>query len=354
MKKATTLLTALIFIISCSKKDILKNEPQTSQSIQQAELAGWVGDPNRTPDIKPVNYEIDPDGFPYGVRTTDPIDGLPKIFTGVAFNGQFGTWIRYTCPIENIGVTSANAWSPLVFNSSDGKYSKADFIFQTPIVNPQFLYIVTFQNGWPVSLPADNYKPDWDGGDETYAYNHNNTYSNATFLNLYSGDTAVMHPGYKDTYFNDAKLPDNPIGKFVVVITTNQEDYSTHARLFNEYDYSNNTATLPFNVIGGVPNIDTTALSENVPHPVDSISGTFNGVGKIKTVSVSWVCPYHKFAGLIHKFQVKKDGVIVSDKQWTSNYVDTVRGNFKSATYEVAIEIEGLGISPFKSVTVNR
>ena len=350
-----------IILLSCRKDFKIQHEQQSSLAVVQSEnYIPFVGDPSRTPDLAPISLAKDYWGNEIGVKSGG---GYPFAFQGYSETNELnGTWLRYRCPIENIGVASANFYSPLLPYQNDTHFSGADFIYELHkdssgvfhgITNPQFLYRAVFQNGLPVSLPADNYKISWEGLDLQNIYNYNPALNNQTILNYYGfGDTIVLHPMFFDEYQNDVKLPENPLGKYVVVITVNQEDYSTHQRLFRENDYSNNTVMLPVQVNGlGPATVDESALVENTPRPVDSLLASSSGKGKIRTVIVHWVCPYHKFVGVIHKFQIKKNGVIIGDNLWGDSFTDVAK---IGTTYGVAIKIEGLGISPFKSVTVKR
>ncbi len=324
--------------------------PETTISVYN-----WLGDSNRIPDIKPVEYEIDYYGVPYGVRVAD--DQFPKVFYGLNFFGELGWWLRYYCPIENVGVTTNNFYSPHLPYPGNDKYSGADFVFKSPVNNPDFLYRVIFQNGLPVTSPSANYKLSWDGGDRDYTYNYNPGMDSKAFLYYYPyGDTSVLHAGRFDTYFNDVKLPDDPSGKFLLSVTVNQENYITHQRLVIECDtcYKNNIVTLPVRIEGTNVWIDTSAISVNKPAPVSSLTDSVTGHGKNQAVILHWICPYHDTQGLIHKFRIKKNGIIIADDQWNEGYTDVVGSRFKSAIYSVEIKIEGLGISPAIQIVISK
>ncbi len=355
MKKTILALIGIIVISSCNKLDITRELPSSASSsiVLTESSAPFIGDPNRTPDLRPVLLEQVEGGDWVGVRAVNY--GLPQVRLNTTnYYGEVGNWLRYICPIANDGIPSGAAYSPFVYNPIDGKYSKADFIFKAPITHPDMLYRVVFQHGFPVSLPADNYKQSLEIRDGEHTYLYNNAFSTSAYLNYYPwGDTSALHPGYLDIYFNDVRVPENPAGQYVTVITVNQENYITHARLFNESRYDNNTVTLPVNIEGSSVVIDESALADNTPHPVDSLAYEFIGHGKKRKVVIDWACPYHKYKGVIHKFTIKKNGVVVSEKQWLDSYTDEVGPKvYQPITYEVFIEIEGLGVSAGKTITI--
>lgn len=369
MKKLLIILSTITLLVGC-KKDLAPSE-QISKKVTVPEQGTYIssdypwfiGDPTRTPDLAPISLEKDYWGATVGVRTEDGT--YPFVFQGYSeTNDQNGTWLRYRCPVENIGVASKNFYSPLLPYPGDTHYSGADFIYQfhrdsagvyRGITNPKFLYRVVFQNGIPISLPGDNYKVDWEGLDLQEIYNFNPSLNDTSFLNYHhfsSSDTGTLHPMFHDEYQNDLRLPDNPLGKYVGVITINPEDYVTHERLFRENDYSNNTVTLPIQINGlGLAVVDTTALADNKPLPVDSLRYTLIGQGRNRQVQLNWFCPYHQYKGVIHKFTIKKNKKIIADNLWTEGYLDT-SGSKTNVTYEVSIKIEGLGASDYKSIVV--
>lgn len=349
MKRTITIALILIFILSC-QKNISDNVPEriTSANFQfiNAELSGnFVGDPNRTPDLKPVPYEVGYFGNIYGVFSSPPI----LILNGLNDFGEYGNWLKYQCPIENTGVSSSNFYSPLVFTGTD--YSGADFIFKGRIDHPDFLYRVVFQNG--VSVLA-NYKSEWQGRDAGQAPNYNFDLDNRDFLRYYGGDTGVLHPMFEDTYYNTVELPPTPSGKYALVVTLNQENYITRQRLFRENSYSNNTIVAGFRINGSDVVWDNSALIENIPLHVDSLVGVYKGTGKVKYVKLDWHCPYHTM-GIIHKFRITRNDVVIADNLWDEGFIDyNIPRNFKPTTYKVEVKIEGLGISIPVLTTVSR
>lgn len=332
----------LLLLASCAKpQEQLTISKQITHAVVISEVA--VFDPSKTPDLAPIDLIKAYEGYLIGIRSHQP-----NLFTNFEWNGEISNWLQFYCPVGNFGVTSAEPWSPLVWTGTN--YSGADLTW-TGTITEGMLYTAIFQNGLPVSV---KYKERWEGTDGDHLPNYNPDLDNRTYLWYPTDYNNVFHAMFSDTYYNWQKLPVDALGKYVVVVTYNPENELTHQRLFKENDYSNNTVAEGFNVLGANSAVwDSTAITENVPRPIGSIGGKFNVQGK-KYVFLQWLCPYEG-TGVIHKHRIKREDGKIFDNIWEEEYTDyDVKGSFKSSNYSIEVKIEGLGISPARTITVNR
>jgi hypothetical protein len=222
-----------------------------------------------------------------------------------------------------------------IFNESSNSY---DF--------PGMLSIVTFQNGIPIGevikqrfrlIPTD-FRTEMD------------PYS----IIIYPDTLMALQAGTADNYTNKAKVR-NGLNLVVVEINPDLE--------ITERDYTNNVSTLPLNVtltttatqnVLGRAVVDTEAILDNRTRTPDSLVVTKNFRGRDKFVKLDWECPYHEPIYVKHYFTVKKNGVVVAPKLSDSNYIDTISGNYRTATYEITTTVVGLRESFPLSVTVTK
>lgn len=351
--KVIILLSSLFIVLSCRQSIMDTPVKQRELNIASAVTEGAVFDQTKMPDLAPVILQQAYEGYQIGILSQPAVQLLNYQYP--TLTGEVANWLRFVCPVENIGVPSSQSYSPLVWTGEN--YSGADLTWSGIITQPNMLYIAVFQNGLPVSV---NYKGRWEGTDGDHIFNYNPALDNSTYIFYPTLWNNVFHAMFADTYYEYVKLNSfSTLGRYVVIVTYNQEDYlAPHQRLFNENSYANNTAVVGLN-ISGSGNSDTqwdsTVIKENIPVPVTNLSGKF--IPKTKSVRLDWVCPYHG-TGAIHKFRIKRNGAIISDNQWDEGYSDSsvlIRGgNFKGASYSVEIKIEGLGISPASIIQVNR
>jgi hypothetical protein len=346
MKNAPILLILFSALISCKKPqaDLISN--RITKSVVVAESTNAIGDPNKTPDLAPVLYERAYEGYYFGILAQGPYLALNYQIYGTP---EPENYIEFYCPVENLGMPSNNTWSPLVWTGTD--YSGADFVWNAPITDSNFLVTTIFKNGLPISTDYKGPTVGWQGEDGDHISSYNPVLDNRTYL-TYPITGGVLHPMFSDTYLQYRQLDSTPSGKYALVVTYNAESYTTHQRLFREYRYDNNTAVAGFMVDGSSIHWDSTAIAENIPKPVSNLVAKYSK-GKIKTITLNWISPYDG-TGVIHKYRIKRDGVVIADDQWNNTYLDMMPPNAKTITYTVETKIEGLGISPANSILVKK
>ncbi len=175
---------------------------------------------------------------------------------------------------------------------------------------------------------------------------------------LYDSDIFMaIQAGTADNYDNKAKAQE---GKNLVVIEVNPD------LEIEETDYTNNVSTLPLNItfqpiagnVVGHGTVDLSILNELKVVPPSNTIVTKTKVRGERFVKLDWGCPYHGHGEhpfyAKHWFTVKRNGVIIYDKEDLSEFTDKIQGNPASVTYTITTTVTGLGTSAPTTVIVTR
>ncbi len=339
MKKTVFILIAIL-ISSCSP-----DEQIISTSSNK------IGDVTKTPDLYIPELEAGwvywDDGFGLGNPPYD--NGTYGIsYSPITFNSTIrDTVVTYTCPIANGASLDYSGQNDFVINKAeDGFVNGSGGYYYLGMIS-----ITTFKNGLPVGQVIKT-SFDIEATDSKIGYNPDLQinynapfFPNAPFMFI-PAQTA-------DVYTNRAIARS---GKILVVVEVNP-DLEVH-----ESNYNNNVSSLPLNVTIGTSanNLlgsavkDESARLENKTHPPTNVIVTKKFTGKDKFVKLDWECPYHEPIYVKHWFTVKKNGVVVADKIDNSDYTEIIRGNYTTSTYQIIINVVGLGASSPTSVQVSR
>lgn len=348
MKKIKFELTIIItmavcviitMLVSCEKEFKTEEATAAKPSTELIEVAALskIGIPGQSPDliIEELSYDYSDNGWSngYGVRYTGTN-------FGVRTNSDGSKVLQYNCPIGNIAPQVASNKNDFVADmSEDGIVTgSGGYAFKG------FLYRALFQNGLPVDVPV-----------KEIFYTQSTDFRNGYNFNLhrdYDYDTMYIGAQAADLYANKVILQQNADGsvkdgKYLLVIEINPD------KLIYETNYNNNVATLPFTIQGGVASVDLSVINENHTQPATNLIGHYEG-RNVKKVFLDWDCPYHLPVYVKHWFTIKKNGVVIADNVINSDYADAVSGNFKSAVYEVSINVPGLGQSVFNSIIITK
>ena len=351
MKKniLTLLLTSTIW--SCSTDEQIVNNQSTER----------IGDATKNPDLYIPEFESGWKG--YGITSNGTYGEINetigiRVPNYLAENNAGLTqdsyavvsplgypMLNYSCYIANgaqIDYSGANDF--IVDRVADGipQETNGDYLF------PGMLSITTFQNGLPIGevikqsfwVAPTNQKI---GFDDTLARDHRLDNPNNMFI----------WAGTADLYFNKARVNQ---GKNLIVVEINPQ------LEINESNYTNNVSTLPVNVDltqsiynwVGIGILDLSAISENQTIPPSNPIVTKNFQGANKFINIDFDCPYHEPIYVKHYFTIRKNGVIVADKIDHSEYRETFKGNYRTATYTITTTVIGLGESTPLIVTVAR
>lgn len=329
MKKLLIALICVISITACKKNIEAEQQTAAAKTEMPAEVtaAGHIGDPNRTPDLYIPENELGWNGYPegMGLRT-----GIYRTFADAT--GQqvtaYPCWIANNTPFDYTGKNDFVVCRPCDGIPVDGQQGSYDF--------PGMLSITTFQNGLPVFEVIKQ---------RFFLVRHEAKNGfNWIAAKTYGADTMFLNPGTADNYVNRAKTTQ---GKQLVVVEINPD------LLITESNYQNNVSTLPININGTETVLDLSAIDENKTHAATDLTG-YHLAKNIKKVFLQWHCPYHSPFYVKHWFTIYKNGVLLEDHVQASNYVDDVSGAFKQATYEVFINVPGLGRSAGQTITIKK
>jgi hypothetical protein len=345
MKK---ILFAVILLVGCSKKDKISDSlshasSRTSDIAASTTTFHHIGDPNRTPNL--YILENDPGWLGYSSLGLWTIDARPRI----EFDNTGQARIGYNCWIGN-GVKNSPTFQfdpsgqkdfvvcrpcdGIIDSSYTGSYDNLTF--------PGMLAIRLFQNGEYVGNKIKQQfwvEPNFER--DNFPWNGYPRYGN---------DTMYIYWGTADNYFNRINVPTvngTPVqGKYVVQVEVNPDGVIT------ESNKDDNIGLMPVSIVGTTVTIDQSAIAENVPKPITDLKAVYNGKGQYKTVTLTWTSKAQEFC-------VAKDGVMIKSVYGTSangvqQYVDTVSGGFKSASYFIQAENEGIGKIVSPTLTVKK
>lgn len=152
----------------------------------------------------------------------------------------------------------------------------------------------------------------------------------------YPDSVMVFRKGMYDVYGNKLRniKPGANLGQFTI-------DYPNYAQEPDSTRHDN-TQVLPFWFDPATMSAtwDSSLIRKYFwPKPVTNLSSTVNLKGKIKTVTLNW-------SSEEEEFEVLKNGVVLQGELYYQKFFrDTVGGGFKTATYSVISERDGVGKS---------
>jgi len=343
MKKLffTLVLGALCFA-ACHKTDLSAPEPITNEP-QSLETTRHIGDPNRKPDLAPIELEYRWRGYfteGFGIRMQRWLS-IKKWANGYMY-------VHYACPLGNVADTASSLLYPdgsandfVVDRSNDGIIDTVYSVYNYQY--PGMISIRIYQGGQRLFTTL---KQDY------WVVNTNHIDGYEFYPRTYRGDTMYISAMSADFYVNYARLPSTvpgtaDAGKYVVVVEVNPE------KIVTESNYDNNIGTLPFRVENNLPILDLTAIAENKPVPVTNLTAVKKLTGNPKTVTLTWQNNNGSVPRPDDVYEVWENGQFKA-KVLGGTYVSTVSGSWKQSTYSVFYKIAGLGISSPVSITVKK